>query len=208
MENLFGFNWYQHSDWKQISSLLQDVKAKEANLKIALIHFNDTEVRFWQQAQPQIDISSVSLDYADTSITWKVLYPEWIDEEEENNVPACPSLPVPQVDKGAKFNLSSSSYHVISLAAGPRMWRGYICSSQQQNSPRLLLLLLLQDTSKFMCFLSPSVSRFQISSLVNTLSDMKEIFGSTSRNHRHCRRSFGFRLDHASLQSLSKQKVS
>ncbi|WOL17879.1 UDP-glucuronate:xylan alpha-glucuronosyltransferase 3 [Canna indica] len=92
-------------DWKQMSSLLQDVKAKGANLKIALINFNDTEVGFWRQAQPQADISSVSLDYTDTSITWKVLYPEWIDEEEENNVPACPSLPEPQVDKGAKFDL-------------------------------------------------------------------------------------------------------
>ncbi|WOL05751.1 hypothetical protein Cni_G14482 [Canna indica] len=94
----------------------------------------------YEQAQPQADISLVSLDYADTSITWKVLYPEWIDEEEENNVPACPSLPEPQVDKGAKFNLSSSSYPVIDPAAGPGMWRGYICSSQQYKQVHVLFV--------------------------------------------------------------------
>lgn len=34
----------------------------------------------------------LQLDFADKNMTWDSLYPEWIDEEEEEDVPICPTL--------------------------------------------------------------------------------------------------------------------
>ncbi|KAJ8460936.1 hypothetical protein OPV22_033862 [Ensete ventricosum] len=49
------------------------------------------------------ELSSVHLDHADTNLTWELLYPEWIDEEEESGVaPACPSLSQPRVERGSE----------------------------------------------------------------------------------------------------------
>ncbi|KAK0577201.1 hypothetical protein LWI29_029525 [Acer saccharum] len=36
---------------------------------------------------------ALHMDYVSSNITWELLYPEWIDEEEEFEVPTCPSLP-------------------------------------------------------------------------------------------------------------------
>ncbi|RRT44141.1 hypothetical protein B296_00024611 [Ensete ventricosum] len=92
-------------DWGLMSSVLEDVKAKEGDLRIGLLNFNSSEVEFWQRTLPHAEFSSVHLDYADPSITWKVLYPEWIDEEGEYDVPACPYLPQPQDKKGSRYDL-------------------------------------------------------------------------------------------------------
>ncbi|RRT53560.1 hypothetical protein B296_00049773 [Ensete ventricosum] len=52
---------------------------------------------------PHAELSSVHLDHADTNLTWELLYPEWIDEEEESGVaPACPSLSQPRVERGSE----------------------------------------------------------------------------------------------------------
>ncbi|XP_009420264.2 putative UDP-glucuronate:xylan alpha-glucuronosyltransferase 3 [Musa acuminata AAA Group] len=91
--------------WDQIPSFLKYVNADGGSPRIGLLNFNSTEARLWRQTLPQAEVSSVHLDYAETSITWKVLYPEWIDEQEENEVPACPSLPEPEIEEGSRFDL-------------------------------------------------------------------------------------------------------
>ncbi|THU59628.1 hypothetical protein C4D60_Mb07t04080 [Musa balbisiana] len=75
-------------DWGQVSSTLEDIDcAREGNLRIGLLNFNLSEVRSWQQTlPPHAELSSVHLDHADTNLTWELLYPEWIDEEEESGV--------------------------------------------------------------------------------------------------------------------------
>ncbi|URE18987.1 Glycosyl transferase family 8 [Musa troglodytarum] len=89
----------------QVSSTLADIDcAREGNLRIGLLNFNLSEVRSWEQTlPPHAELSSVRLDHADTNLTWELLYPEWIDEEEESAVaPACPSLPQPRVKRGSE----------------------------------------------------------------------------------------------------------
>ncbi|KAG8068595.1 hypothetical protein GUJ93_ZPchr0005g14333 [Zizania palustris] len=54
---------------------------------------------------PESDVSVVRLEHAKDSITWETLYPEWIDEEEESDIPSCPSLPDPNVRKGVHFDV-------------------------------------------------------------------------------------------------------
>lgn len=99
-------------DWGQVSSTLEDIDcAGDGNLRIGLLNFNLSEVRSWQQTlPPHAELSSVHLDHADTNLTWELLYPEWIDEEEESGVaPACPSLPQPRVKRG------SESFHLVAV---------------------------------------------------------------------------------------------
>ncbi|XP_065020197.1 UDP-glucuronate:xylan alpha-glucuronosyltransferase 1-like isoform X2 [Musa acuminata AAA Group] len=92
-------------DWQGIPNLVGSADGRQGNLQIGLLNFNLSEVGYWRQTIPDAEISPVRLEYADTSITWNVLYPEWIDEEEDNEVPACPSLPEPQIEKGSRFDV-------------------------------------------------------------------------------------------------------
>lgn len=42
---------------------------------------------------PTANHTALNLEYAEKNVTWESLYPEWIDEEQEDEVPICPSLP-------------------------------------------------------------------------------------------------------------------
>ncbi|XP_042419545.1 UDP-glucuronate:xylan alpha-glucuronosyltransferase 1-like isoform X1 [Zingiber officinale] len=87
-------------DWVQLSNLVNNT-----NPRIGLLNFNSSEVGFWRRTLPETVVSPIELEYAPTSVTWEILYPEWIDEEEEYHVPSCPSLPRPIPEEGSKFDL-------------------------------------------------------------------------------------------------------
>lgn len=63
--------------------------------RVGLVNFNShTEIHQWQQyVIPNANHSVLHLDYADQTVTWEALYPEWIDEEEDDKLPTCPRLP-------------------------------------------------------------------------------------------------------------------
>jgi hypothetical protein len=50
-------------------------------------------------------VSIIRLEHAEDSITWQTLYPEWIDEEEETEIPSWPSLPEPSARRGVRFDV-------------------------------------------------------------------------------------------------------
>lgn len=60
---------------------------------IGLLNFNKNEIDKWENLIPNVTHVVLHLDYAAKNVTWESLYPEWIDEEEETEVPVCPSLP-------------------------------------------------------------------------------------------------------------------
>jgi hypothetical protein len=41
------------------------------------------------------DVVAVDFDRVSDAFRWSDLYPEWIDEEEEDRVPSCPEIPMP-----------------------------------------------------------------------------------------------------------------
>lgn len=92
-------------NWAQISKVMRKLDGRNGRLKLALLNFNITEVNYWQQLLPRAESSVVHLNYAKTNLTWDDLYPEWIDEEEESEVPICPSLPEPVSSRGLQFDL-------------------------------------------------------------------------------------------------------
>ncbi|KAJ8505034.1 hypothetical protein OPV22_005920 [Ensete ventricosum] len=68
------------------SDVLQSIDGREGSLRIGLLNFNVTEIDEWRRTMPNAELLVVQLDYSYTSITWDVLYLEWIDEEEEDEV--------------------------------------------------------------------------------------------------------------------------
>ncbi|CAL9131727.1 unnamed protein product [Musa textilis] len=92
-------------DWARILKCAEVMDSSKGNMKIGLLNFNISEISHWHQLLPNAGFSVIQLDYADTNITWDVLYPEWIDEEEESEVPSCPKLPEPKFSKGFRFDL-------------------------------------------------------------------------------------------------------
>lgn len=112
-----------------------------------------------------------------------------------------PSLPQPRVKRGPEsFDLVAVKLPCDRWGAGPGMSPGCTCSLQQPN----WLLTLRHSVS----FFSPIASLFPTFSPAEISWGTKGIFGCTSLNQRHWRRSFGFRLGHANLQSHMKRKVS
>ncbi|KAK1323309.1 UDP-glucuronate:xylan alpha-glucuronosyltransferase 1 [Acorus calamus] len=92
-------------NWTEISKIINNLTNKGGQLNIFLLNFNATEINNWQQLSHSAETKSLNLEHADRSITWEVLYPEWIDEEEETEVPVCPSLPEPKFPKHFKPDL-------------------------------------------------------------------------------------------------------
>ncbi|XP_072991031.1 putative UDP-glucuronate:xylan alpha-glucuronosyltransferase 3 isoform X1 [Typha latifolia] len=91
--------------WDHVSQALENMERKERKLKVGLLNFNITELSSWQSILPEADSSVVQLESAKSSVTWQSLYPEWIDEEEETEMPICPSLPEPEAPAGSRFDL-------------------------------------------------------------------------------------------------------
>ncbi|GFY91243.1 plant glycogenin-like starch initiation protein 1 [Actinidia rufa] len=80
-------------NWSEISKAIK-ISGKNDFHGIGLLNFNKQETDNWKHLIPNAEHISLHLDYARKNVTWDSLYPEWIDEEQENEVPICPSLPM------------------------------------------------------------------------------------------------------------------
>lgn len=92
-------------DWNHISEVIERLTDRNEYKAIGLLNFNDTEVESWQELLPSPEHIVLHLDHVPKNITWETLYPEWIDEEEDSDVPVCPSLPNVQVPRNARLDL-------------------------------------------------------------------------------------------------------
>ncbi|KAL2906767.1 UDP-glucuronate:xylan alpha-glucuronosyltransferase 1 [Bienertia sinuspersici] len=80
-------------NWDDISKVLDKLNEKEYR-NIGLLNLNQEEIKSWNQIIPELEHTVLNIEHADEEITWESLYPEWIDEEEEEVIPYCPSLPM------------------------------------------------------------------------------------------------------------------
>ncbi|XP_077213523.1 putative UDP-glucuronate:xylan alpha-glucuronosyltransferase 3 isoform X2 [Tasmannia lanceolata] len=93
-------------NWVQISNIIEQLDDRnKAKLEIGLLNFNGSETSHWKQLIPGAKFVLPDLDYAQSNVSWETLYPEWIDEEEESEVPVCPSLPDPMVPNKSQLDL-------------------------------------------------------------------------------------------------------
>ena len=80
-------------NWDQISDALEKLNDKDTYKGIGLLNFNDSEMYQWKEMIPDADHVVLDLEHVSYNTTWESLYPEWIDEEEEFDLPTCPSIP-------------------------------------------------------------------------------------------------------------------
>lgn len=92
-------------NWTQISIAVARLNARKRKLNVGLLNFNISEINSWQQLLPRAELLSLHLDYVKANLTWEDLYPEWIDEEEEFEVPTCAGLPDLILTKTTPFDL-------------------------------------------------------------------------------------------------------
>lgn len=92
-------------NWDHISEVIEKLTDQNEYQGIALLNFNGSEIEQWSQFIPEIEHVILNLDHVSNNITWESLYPEWIDEEEEFEVPTCPKVPKLQVPGKPRLDL-------------------------------------------------------------------------------------------------------
>ncbi|KAK3006029.1 hypothetical protein RJ639_016308, partial [Escallonia herrerae] len=85
--------------WDEVSSTIEKMHDWNKVQGIGLLNFNKSEITYWKEIFPIPNHVVLHLDCAEKNVTWDSLYPEWIDEEQEDEVPSCPSLPKLEVPR-------------------------------------------------------------------------------------------------------------
>ncbi|XP_073309998.1 UDP-glucuronate:xylan alpha-glucuronosyltransferase 1-like, partial [Primulina huaijiensis] len=80
-------------NWEDILKVLEQLPEDSRIQGLGLLSFNENEIRQWRQFIPTANHTVLHLQPAGENVTWESLYPEWIDEGQEIDVPDCPSLP-------------------------------------------------------------------------------------------------------------------
>ncbi|GAV58824.1 Glyco_transf_8 domain-containing protein [Cephalotus follicularis] len=92
-------------NWDQIAGVIEKLTDRNEYQGIGLLNFNDSEIDEWKQLMPDAETVVLQLNHVSNNMTWESLYPEWIDEEEDFEVPTCPSLPKLQVSGKPRIDL-------------------------------------------------------------------------------------------------------
>ncbi|KAH9307821.1 hypothetical protein KI387_035732, partial [Taxus chinensis] len=92
-------------DWSQVSKHLASLNKLSKDLKVGLLNFDGEEVQKWKQLAPDSECTTFALDYASGDVKWETLYPEWIDEDEQFEVPKCPPLHLPKAPTSLKLDV-------------------------------------------------------------------------------------------------------
>ncbi|KAL6955429.1 putative UDP-glucuronate:xylan alpha-glucuronosyltransferase 3 [Sarracenia purpurea var. burkii] len=92
-------------NWDHISEVVENLIDRSEYQGIGLLNFNGSEIEQWNQLIPEVEHVVLDLDHVSNNITWESLFPEWIDEEEEFEVPTCPTLPKLQVPGKPRMDL-------------------------------------------------------------------------------------------------------
>jgi lipopolysaccharide biosynthesis glycosyltransferase len=92
-------------NFDEISKVIDQLSERDEYQGLGLLNFDMNEINQWKEQLPNIDHVILHLDSIAPNITWDTLYPEWIDEEEDFRVPACPSLPEIRVPQNKRLDL-------------------------------------------------------------------------------------------------------
>ncbi|KAK6939998.1 Glycosyl transferase, family 8, partial [Dillenia turbinata] len=92
-------------DWENISKIVDGLPDLNEYHAVGVLNFQEDEVDQWNELIVDVEVVVLHLEHVSSNITWDTLYPEWIDEEEEFEVPHCPSLPKLQVPGSPRIDL-------------------------------------------------------------------------------------------------------
>ncbi|KAL0290887.1 UNVERIFIED_CONTAM: putative UDP-glucuronate:xylan alpha-glucuronosyltransferase 3, partial [Sesamum angustifolium] len=80
-------------NWDEIADAIEKLTDRDEYKGIGLVNFSEQELDQWKELLPDAEHVILMMDYAPHNVTWETLYPEWLDEEEEFEIPTCPTLP-------------------------------------------------------------------------------------------------------------------
>ncbi|CAM8918951.1 unnamed protein product [Rhodiola kirilowii] len=80
-------------NWNQVRMVIKKFPKNDKYIGVGLLNFNKTEIKLWKKLIPNAVHMSLNIPYLKMNVTWDSLYPEWIDEEEEEEIPKCPDVP-------------------------------------------------------------------------------------------------------------------
>ncbi|CDP18299.1 unnamed protein product [Coffea canephora] len=83
-------------NWDEVSKVVNRLTDRNDYRGIGLLNFHESEIGQWKLFFPDAEHVLLNLESVISDVTWDTLYPEWIDEEEEYEVPTCPTLPTIQ----------------------------------------------------------------------------------------------------------------
>ncbi|KAH9320929.1 hypothetical protein KI387_015568 [Taxus chinensis] len=90
-------------DWNRLSSMIGSLMDKNQSMKIALVNIEEEEAQQWETLG---ETTVIKFDVIDSEeVQWTDLFPEWIDEEEQYTSPACPTIPMPEIEEETEFDL-------------------------------------------------------------------------------------------------------
>lgn len=92
-------------NWDDVFEVIEQLADKNDYKGVGLLNFNESEIHHFKHAIPNAEHVVLHVDHASENITWDSLYPEWIDEEEEFEIPTCPTLPSVQVPRKPRLDL-------------------------------------------------------------------------------------------------------
>ncbi|GKF16365.1 hypothetical protein Tco_0061283, partial [Tanacetum coccineum] len=101
---------YSQIDWVDISKVANKIAyGKQVINGVGLLNFNEKEIFEWKTHIFPNSANNIvlNLDPVNKNVTWDSLYPEWIDEEQENEVPKCPIFP--------KLDVPENMFDVIAI---------------------------------------------------------------------------------------------
>ncbi|KAL5558866.1 hypothetical protein UlMin_035077 [Ulmus minor] len=71
-------------------------------MKIGMVNLEEEDLSEWVRIGESRDIE---FERVSELFKWEDLFPEWIDEEEESDVPTCPEIPMPDFKKYGKMDV-------------------------------------------------------------------------------------------------------
>lgn len=89
-------------NWRRLNSIIGSVIDIKDGMKIALVNFEEEETQQWETLG---ETTVIKFERVDEDVAWTDLFPEWIDEEEQYAIPACPNVPMPDISNETKFDL-------------------------------------------------------------------------------------------------------
>lgn len=85
----------------EVPSFMDEITSG-GRMKIGMVNMEEYNVSEWRRYG---EIISVGVEKVSELFKWSDLFPEWIDEEEENDSPSCPEIPMPDFEGYEKMDV-------------------------------------------------------------------------------------------------------
>lgn len=85
---------------------ISEGKMKLKKINIGIVNMEEEDLSEWN-TQLGGEVRAITIEFEQVSelFKWDDLFPEWIDEEEESDVPTCPEIPMPDLKRYEKMNI-------------------------------------------------------------------------------------------------------